>query len=192
MAQKKIIKKTKQNIKKKKWYSLHASKEFNNVKIGESYVENPEQLKGKYVGTNLGFVANDPKKQGYNVTFAIIETKGDIGVGELVEYSLSSSHLKRMVRKGTGKMEDSFVVTTKDGIKYRIKPVFVTRFSTHNSVKTALRKKSQEYYIESFKQINSNEVFTQIISNKLQVNLKQTLRKIYPVSVSEIKSIKKV
>ena len=173
--------------KKKRWFAIHASQEFGHQKIGESYVELPEQLQNKHLRVNLGFLMGDPKKQSYTVTFKVVEIKGETGVAELVGYALGPSAVKRLIRKGIGKIEDSFVVTTKDNQRFQIKPVFVTRYPTYASVRTALRKRTRELILEMFQQMEGKDVFIHIMSNKLQMDLKSQLRKIFPLAISEIR-----
>ena len=85
-------------------------------------------------------------------------------------------------------MEESFVMTTKDGQICRIKPVLFTRHKVNNSTLTSLRKKAEEHLKQIFLQYTLSELFQFIISNKLQMELKAALKKIYPISSCEIKA----
>ncbi len=174
--------------KRKKWYSVVSTKEFQELYLGESLAEEPGELIGRRLHLNLMTLLNDPKKQSITVHFAIREVKGDVGVASLVHYQLNNSYLKRLVRKTSNKMEESFVLMTKDGQRCRIKPVLFTRNKVNNSTLTTLRKKAQEHLIQIFLQYSLAELFHLIISNKLQMELKAALKKIYPVSSCEIKS----
>lgn len=178
--------------KKKRWLAIFSQKEFNNFRIGESFVEHPEQLQGKRIKASLGFLLNDMKKQNYSVTFKVTEIRGETGIADLIEYAMSSSSVKRVIRKGVGKIDDSFVLESKDGLKFAVKPLLITRHQTYASIRTSLRKKAREYFAELFKNTPSTEIFQQIISNKLQMDLKGQLRKITPVSVMEIRVMRRL
>src|SRR3989344_1941834 len=52
---------------KKRWIPMVASKEFDHVVLGETYVDDPEKAVGKVVRVNLMSLTNDPKKQSKTV-----------------------------------------------------------------------------------------------------------------------------
>ena len=179
-------------VKKKRWLSIFSSKDFNNFRIGESYVEYPEQLQNKHLTLNLAFLLNDPKKQNYTLTFKVTEVRGETGVADPVQYGMVQSSVKRLIRKGVGKIEDSFIATSKDQSKFVIKPVLITRHQMHASVRTALRKKTRAFVTEMMQTMDMKDVFQHIIANKLQMDLKSQLRPICPVSIAEIRVLKRL
>ncbi len=97
--------------------------------------------------------------------------------------------LKRMVRKGTNYVEDSFSTKTKDA-KVRIKPFLVTRRRVSRKVKKALRQKAREELTKTLKNNKIETIFEEILKNKLQKELSLKLKKIYPLSACEIKILK--
>ncbi len=97
--------------------------------------------------------------------------------------------LKRMVRKGTNYVEDSFSVPCADG-QLRIKPFLVTRRKVSRKVRKALREKAREEIIEYVKDKKSDIVFEDVVKNNLQKPLSLKLKKIYPLSLCEIKTLK--
>ncbi len=94
--------------------------------------------------------------------------------------------LKRMVRKGTNYVEDSFSTDCKD-TKVRIKPFLVTRRRVSRAVKKALREKAREELTNYVKDRKSEEIFKEIIQNQIQKTLSLKLKKIYPLSLCEIR-----
>lgn len=97
--------------------------------------------------------------------------------------------LKRMVRKGTNYVEDSFSVPCKDG-QLRIKPFLVTRRKVSRKVRKALRDKAKEEIVEYVKDKTSEVIFEDVVKNQLQKPLSLKLKKIYPLSLCEIKTLK--
>lgn len=178
--------------KRKKWFGILASDEFNNVKVGETLASEPSELIGRRVSLNLMALTNDPKKQSYNVLFVVKELKDEDGLTELIRYSMVIAHARRLVRKGISKIEDSFVVETKNNVKYKIKPFLILRFKTQHKVQTSIRKMIREHLTNLFKDIESKDVFMSAISNKIQMDLKSTLRKIYPVNICEIRILERL
>lgn len=174
--------------KRKKWYTVVATNEFQDMFLGETLADEPEQLLGRHLHLNLMTLLNDPKKQSITVHFAIKELKGDTAVATLVRYELNTSFLKRLVRKTSNKIEMSLVFTTKDNQRCRIKPILFTRHHVNNSTLTSLRKKTEEHLQQIFSQTLLSELFSMIVANKIQMELKTALKKIYPVASCEIKS----
>jgi ribosomal protein S3AE len=97
--------------------------------------------------------------------------------------------LKRMVRKGTNYVEDSFSTNTKES-QVRIKPFLITRRKVSRNVRKALRNLVKEELVNYLKTKNNEEVFEDILKNKLQKELSLKLKKIYPLSLCEIRVLK--
>ena len=95
--------------------------------------------------------------------------------------------LRRMIRKGTDYVEDSFITDCKDAI-VKIKPFLITRRKVSNKVKRGLREKAKEEIKKYLKDKTSLRIFEEILKNKMQKELSLTLKKIYPLSLCEIKS----
>jgi len=174
--------------KKKYWYNIVAPKQFQNAKLGETRAYTAEELNGKVLKANLMTLTNDPKKQSITLSFKINEVSNNTGITTIVNYSINNTHIKRLVRKASKKIESSFLVKTKDNVAYRIKPIILTRYRSNKSVLTALRKKTVEIMQQYIAGIDSKDIYYQIITHKLQMETKNTLKRIYPISVCEIKA----
>ena len=105
------------------------------------------------------------------------------------EAKLLPYFLKRMVRKGTNYIESSFSTECKDAI-LRIKPILVSRRKVSRRVRKALREKATEELIEYAKTKKSDEIFEDLLKNKIQKPLSLKLKKIYPLSLCEIRVLK--
>src|SRR3989339_677440 len=97
------------------------------------------------------------------------------------EIILMSYYLKRMIRKGTNYIEDAQV---------RIKPFLVTRRKVSRRVRKALRDKTKEELINYVKDKDADQIFKEILRNQLQKTLSLKLKKIYPLSLCEIRVFK--
>ena len=177
----------KSSKKKKKWFDIVAPKVFNSLKIGETLAYEPSQLVGRKLRVNLMVLTNDPKKQNTNVNFKVASLSGENGVCKIVGYELNRSYIKRMVRKSTSKIDDSFVVESKSGLKFKIKPLLIARFKINNSVATEIRKKLRENVGNFFKEKSDDEIILAIVQGKLQREIRGSLKKIYPLSAFEIR-----
>jgi ribosomal protein S3AE len=106
-----------------------------------------------------------------------------------VEIKLLPYYLKRIVRKGTDYVEDSFSAECENS-QIRLKPFLVTRRKVTRAVRKELRNKAKEELIDYSKAKKSDEIFDDIIKNKLQKQLSLKLKKIYPLSACEIRILK--
>ncbi|MFA5952967.1 MAG: hypothetical protein WC812_00045 [Candidatus Pacearchaeota archaeon] len=112
--------------------------------------------------------------------------KNDEAITVPKEIKLMPYYLRRMMRKGTDYVEDSFSANCKNA-QLRIKPFLITRRKVPRKIRKALRDKAKQELIEYIKQKNFEEVFDEILKNSLQKNLSMKLKKIYPLSLCEIR-----
>jgi ribosomal protein S3AE len=96
--------------------------------------------------------------------------------------------LRRMIRKGTDYVEDSFTAECRDAI-LKIKPFLITRRKVSKRVRRGLREKAQEEIKRYIKDKTAGRIFEEILKNKMQKELSLLLKKIYPLSLCEIKSL---
>jgi len=177
---------------KKVWVDIYAPVEiFNENKIGETPVnkDNIENVIGRSVDLNFAFVLNNFKYQNYKVIFQINKISGLKAYTEVKEVMLYPSYIRRITRKGTSKIEDSFIVKTNDGYDVRIKPLVITRFKAHRSQRTEIRKVYRKYLEEKVYSLKYYELIEKVINYDLQNEIKPTLNKIFPVSNVEIMRI---
>lgn len=105
------------------------------------------------------------------------------------QYKLMPYFLRRMVRKGTNYVEDSFSTKCKD-CKIRIKPFLITRRKVSRAVRKTLRTKVKEELIKYTKDKTAEDFFKDVLKNSLQKSLSLKLKKIYPLSLCEIRILK--
>jgi len=105
------------------------------------------------------------------------------------EISLMPYFLRRMVRKGTNYVEDSFQTECKDA-KITIKPFLITRRKVSRDVRRALRERAKEELINYAKNKSAETLFDERLKNLIQKPLSLKLKKIYPLSLCEIKVLK--
>jgi len=177
---------------KKVWVDIYAPAEiFNENKIGETPVnkDNVENVFGRSMDLNLAFVLNNFKYQNYKVIFQINKISGLKAYTEVKEVMLYPSYIRIITRRGTSKIEDSFIVKTNDGYDVRIKPLVITRFKAHRSQRTEIRKVYRKYLEEKVYSLKYYELIEKVINYDLQNEIKPTLNKIFPVSNVEIMRI---
>ena len=129
-------------------------------------------LKGKSIEMNFKIEMND-KKELTSIP---------------IKMNMLPFFLRRMVRKGTNYIEDSFEAPFAN-TTLRIKPFLITRRKVSRPIRNSLRIKAKEELIEYLKDKPSEEIFDDILKNKLQKILSLKLKKIYPLSLCEIRML---
>jgi len=178
--------------KKKKWIPILASKEFHNQEIGETYVEELEQCIGRTLEVNLMMLTRDPKRQNFNVKFRITEVKNNQALTELISYSMQVAQLKRITKKGKNKVEDSFIYKTKDNLSIVIKPIMLTRTLAYKTTLQLIRKQSRLFLTNYTKDKTYPQVMKDIVDNNLQREVRNGIKKFYPVTNCIIKAAYKL
>jgi ribosomal protein S3AE len=118
-----------------------------------------------------------------------IETKEERISAKPRQAKIMPYYMKRIVRKGTNYVEDSFSTECNDA-EIILKPFLVTRRKVSRKVRKALREKTKAELISYIAKMNNEEIFDEIIKNKLQKTLSLKLKKIYPLSACEIRTLK--
>lgn len=177
--------------RKKRWIVLIASREFNNLEIGETLCSEPKELIGRVVAVNLGSLIRDPKKQNIRVRFRVNDVKEERASTKIIGYEVLPAYIKRAIRRGRSKIEDSFICQSKDKVRIKIKPLILTRNKTKKSILNDLRKMAREFFVKNVEKINYSDVIGAVVASKFQREIKNYLKKIYPIAICEIKILKR-
>ena len=103
-----------------------------------------------------------------------------------IKLVLFQFYLRRLIRKSTSYIEDSFLVDTQNK-KLRVKIFLITRKMVPRSIRAKIRKTCQENIKEFCKTKDYEDFFSSVLSNSIQRELAGKLKKIYPLAVCEIK-----
>ncbi len=142
----------------------------------------PSELNNRFVKYDLTRLL-----KGKSMIFTLrVKVDGDKITTVPKKIVLMSYFLRRMVRKGTNYIEDSFPAECRDA-KLVIKPFLVTRRKVSRAVRKNLRNKAKEELINYVKDKNFEELFDEIIKNQMQKPLSLKLKKIYPLALCEIR-----
>lgn len=144
-----------------------------------------EELEGKIIKYDLTRIL-----RGKSMTLqAVVKVEGDKAIAIPLKTVLLPYFLKRMVRKGTNYVEDSFSVECKDA-QIRIKPFLITRRKVSRAVRKALRNKARKELTAYVKDKTTETLFQDLLENNIQKPLSLKLKKIYPLSLCEIRIMK--
>lgn len=176
--------------RKKKWYTILASKSFRESPIGECHVYEPGVLVDRVVDVNLMSLLGDFKKQNMSLSFKIKKVRGDNALTEPYALKTSPTSLKRLVRRGRDRCDYTLQIDTADKAKVLIKLIFLTRNNTTKSVSTALRKNAEVFLKQYAKSKTLDNLMLEAVHGKLQKVLKDAQKKIYPLRSCEVKLLK--
>jgi ribosomal protein S3AE len=115
-----------------------------------------------------------------------VKVEGDSAIANPTKVILMPYFLRRMVRKGTNYVEDSFSAKCADNTVI-IKPFMVTRRKVSRAVRAALRTKAREELTNYVKDKTAEELFDEVLKNQMQKPLSLKLKKIYPLALCEIR-----
>ena len=142
------------------------------------------QLEGRHVKIDL---TNSLKGKGLEIKFIVKESNGELITTPTQAY-LQGFYIRRMLRKGTDYVEDSFLANSKDH-RIRIKPFMITRNRVSREVLNGLRIKAREEITKYTEDKTFEEIVKDIMEGKLQKEILPALKKIYPLGLCEIRFI---
>ena len=186
-----VMAQSKQALKiiKKKWLTIRASKFFDSELLGECYVASPDLLMGRTVAANLANLTGDIRQQSVTLKFIVNSVDGEFGVADVIGYETASSAIRRVVRRGSDRLDESFVCETSNGQKVRIKPMIITKTITNSAVHRSLRKALVSTVVKLVRKHTFESLINEMITSKLQMAVKTDLKKIYPLKSVEITSL---
>lgn len=174
-------------VLKKHWVPVLAPTMFKHEHLGDSYVLETNSLEGRGISVNLMNITGDMKKQNLNVSFRITNVKEGKAHTRIVGLEMQSGSIKRLVRRGRNKIDDSIAIKLKHGQQARIKPVIITKNLTNNNTVTALRVRCRELIKETTEQLAFETLVSDIVNMKLQRYLRTQLNTIYPIRSVDIR-----
>jgi len=146
------------------------------------YGASKDELVGKVVNLDLTRIL---RGKSLLISMKVVKN-GEELEGDPTKVELAGSYIRRMIRKGSDYVEDSFIVGCKDA-KAVIKPYMITRNKVSRAVRCEIRNEAKKF-LEGFCKARSiREVLTEIMSNKVQKEMSLRLKKIYPLALCEIR-----
>lgn len=174
--------------KKKRWIEIVAPEMFQNAVLGETFVDDSTKVVGRVVQVNMMNVVRNPKMQSITMRFKVTDVSGTQGVTEPLSYVMAPAAVKRLVRSRRDRIDDSFVVVTKDGKPVRMKPILVTQNNYTAAQRSALRKLVRENIAREAAQQTFADMISRIVKFDLQKDLKRICERIVRVRTFDIRS----
>ena len=183
-----VAKKTPQidKWKKKKWFKIHASPEFDKRVIGETPAEKTKQLEGRKINASLGELTNQRQKRHITVKFRVKEIAGQDTFTELIGHEINTSYIGRMVNRRNSKMETVQSIPTKEDEKIKIKAVTISARKLEKDQETAIRKIMVSRIEKEVRKKAVGQVLQEIIFGVLAAKVFKDAKKIAPLKRVEI------
>jgi len=147
----------------------------------ELLAESEDSLKGKSIKLDL---AREIKGKNFEIIYKIDQE----GAAKPHKLHVYKYFLRRMMRKSIDYVEDSFQIECGDA-NLRVKPFLITSKKVSRNVRKALRNKAREEIENYIGDKKFEEVISSLLSNDFQKDLSLALKKIYPLTLCEIKEI---
>lgn len=177
-------------VKKKRWFPVLAPKFLGQREIGESYLSELKAAVGRVLKISLRELTRNVKDQNICVSLKITEASGNSLQTEVVGYAYLPFFIGKLIRAGTGKIDDSFILKTKDDKAVRFKPLAITVFPVNRSIKTAIRKKLRDSLEEEAGKSTFDSLVNDLLRYKLQAELKKKLNKVCPIREIIMRAVK--
>ena len=174
-------------LKKKQWYPILAPKQFENAVIGETLVNEPGAMLGKTLSHSLMNLTNDMKRQNISIHFKVVEVEDNKAKTSIIAYEIIPSSIKRFVRRNSEKMDNAFSCETADNVFLKVKHLIITRGDVKGSVAAKMRNNITMFLTKTIKKMTYDEIINDLITHKLQSLMRESLNKIYPLKVCEIR-----
>lgn len=142
----------------------------------------PEEIEGKTIKLDL---TRQLKGKSVEATVKIKQENGKL-VANPVKIKLMPYFIRRMIRKRISYVEDSFETPSQDSI-LKVKPFLITRKRVSRAVRKTLRNKAKNWLEDYIAEKKDNELFNEILLNRIQKPLSLVLKKTYPLSLCEIR-----
>lgn len=149
------------------------------------YGVSPEELEGRIVKIDM---TKSLRGKGMELKLKV-RAEGDELKGEPVSTEIVRSYIRKVMRRGVDYVEDSFEAECRD-LMIRIKIFIITRRRVSRAVRKALGESARKYLEGYLKTRDAQDIFSEILSNKIQKQLALKLKKIYPLALCEIRVFK--
>jgi len=172
---------------KKLWYPILCPQMFSNQVLGKTLIYNINDIMNKAVEANLMNLTGDMKNQNVNVGFRVTSIKNGQGITDVWSYTIIPGHIKKLIRRKRDKIDDRFILETKDGVKTIVKPMIISSSKTSRSIRADMRHKTQALLTKMFKAASFEDVMRDLIIHKTQSIMRKELNRVAPVKACEIR-----
>jgi small subunit ribosomal protein S3Ae len=174
---------------KKKWFKIIAPSLLKEAVVGETFLANPEDIIGKKITTSLGNITGENQKQHTHVKLTVNSYQDGLFKTEIQGWKLLPSAMKKFVRRNRSRIDDSFVVITKDKKYVRVKPLIITRTKARRSIQTLIRQKIRAEIAKNFLQKDFNSIAEELLARRFQQGVNKKIAKLFPLTFFDLRNL---
>ncbi len=175
--------------KKKKWFQIISPPAYDSQFVGETLAEEASKVVGKTIVVNVMHLTRNIKKQNLNLTLKVTDVAEGKANTRAFAFEMQPGSIKRLIRGGRDRIDESFITKSKDGQYSRVKPLFITRNHQPASVCTKIRRLSTSFLRKYVAEVSFEEFVRDTVEGKVQKMLKDKLAKVTPLRNVEIRRI---
>jgi ribosomal protein S3AE len=142
----------------------------------------PKDLENKTIKMDL---SRQLRGKGLTMTLQILNSEDNL-IAYPKKFELTKSYLRRIIRKRTDNVEDSFQTNAKD-LKITLKPFLITRKKVSRAVRKNLRNTAKEFLLGYVKERTYLEICQELLEGTLQRELLPKLKKVYPLAFCDLR-----
>lgn len=164
---------------------------FNENFITETPTTDPKTLIGRNLEVNVSELLKQPQKYYMKLVFRIdnVDDKDKRAYTRFNGYSVSKEHVYRVVRKRVQKVESVIDTETSDKWKLQISSIMILNRNTESEVQRKIRKHVESFLRDQVSKLGIDDLIKLVVNGVLQMKVKKSGTKIYPVRFSEITKI---
>jgi small subunit ribosomal protein S3Ae len=175
--------------KLKKWFTVYAPKEFNNVVIGEMPANEDKDAIGRTVKVGLDTITHNPSHAYTNVKFKVVSIDGTAAHTKLVVMEQLNSYIRSLVRRYRSIASTVQKLKTKDNVEVVAKLIAITRNRTTHSKIRGIRKEMEAIVASYINDNDMNAIISTINEGKLQSDIAARLNHIASINRVEVKKL---
>jgi small subunit ribosomal protein S3Ae len=173
--------------KTKEWFTIIAPKIFDEKEIGRTMISDPKGLTGRRISLSLMELTNDFSKYYMKFAFKINRIEGNKAFVNFDGSECMRDYISRMVLRRVRRVDAVQDLTTKDGIKIRVKTLAIISRRAKSSIQKNMRVSIKEMIKEEVENSTLDEFIEKIISDEIKGRVLRESRKAYPVRNFEIR-----
>lgn len=191
-APKKIKKKSRvvDTWKTKRWYTIRAPKAFEEKELGKAISSDPKLLIGRSIKTTLRDITGNIPHQNITIKLKVTDVKGESLTTKLAGFEFNRGYIQRQTRRMHSIITTITDATTKDGYKIRVKALSFGHGKMHVAQEKEVRRITTNRVKTFCEATPFEKIFLESIYGKLAAEIFKLVKKIYPLTKTEIIKIK--
>ncbi|MBN2042539.1 MAG: hypothetical protein JW754_01915 [Candidatus Aenigmarchaeota archaeon] len=176
--------------KGKDWFNIIAPENFAGIFLAQTPTTDPKNIMGRTIEVSVSEITGDRHRDNMKMKFVVERIEGKNAHTRFNGFESVREHVMRMVRKRNRKVQIIFDSVTKDGWLLKITALSILNGKTTTEIQKKSRRMMVDIINETTGSVTLNDLIRKIINTQLQMQIKKTVSKIYPVRFFEIEKIK--